>query len=226
MRLRPDAAGRVEALSKKESQAAGEFAAAGWQAYQRGDVETAHAAFLKASADPDVRPWVLYALGMSQAALGQAANAAASWERVRAMAPDFQPVYMDLADAYAAISDLTSALSTVRQAETRWPDSAEVHGAIGVILVRRGALDDGIESLRKTTELNPADDLAFLNLGRAYALRYQRNRRYVTSQQRWVAPDADRKKAIEALERCVKLAGAYATRAKEELTLLQWSQSR
>lgn len=225
VRLRPDAAGRVEALSKKESQAADGSAAAGWQAYQRGDVETAHAAFLKAAADPGVRPWVLYALGMSQAALGQPQAAIASWERVRRAVPDFQPVYMDLADAYAAMADLTSALATVRQAEARWPDSADVHSAIGVILVRRGALDDGIRSLIKTAALNPRDDLAYLNLGRAYALRYQRNRRYVTSQQRWVAPEGDRTKAIEALQRAVQLGGPYAARAKEELTLLEWSQS-
>ena len=223
VRLRPDVEGRVEALSTRELEAASALSAEGWAAYERGDLETAHAAFVKASAEPGVRPWVLYALGMSQAALGQAANAAASWERVRQAAPDFQPVYMDLADAYAALSDLTSALATVRLAEARWPASAEVHSAIGVILVRRGALDEGIRSLIKTTELDPRDDLAFLNLGRAYALRYQRHRRYVTSQRRWVAPEADRKHAIEALGRCVQLAGPYATQAKEELTLLQWS---
>lgn len=224
IRLRPDTEGRVEALSTREPNAASALSAEGWAAYQRGDVETAHAAFVKASAEPGVRPWVLYALGMSQAALGQAANAAASWERVRQAVPDFQPVYMDLADAYAALSDLTSALTTVRLAEARWPASAEVHSAIGVILVRRGALDEGIRSLIRTTELDPRDDLAFLNLGRAYALRYQRNRRYVTSQRRWVAPEADRKHAIEALARCVKLDGPYAVPAKEELTLLEWSK--
>lgn len=223
VRLRPGAENRVEALSSRESGSSSALAARGWEAYQRGDVETAHAAFLQAAAEPGVRPWVLYALGLSQAALGDTAAAVASWEQVRQAAPDFQPVYMDLADGYAALSDLTSALATVRQAEARWPASAEVHSAIGVILVRRGALDEGIRSLIKTTELDAGDDLAFLNLGRAYALRYQGSRRYVASQRRWVAREDDRKMAVQALERCVKLAGPYATQAKEELTLLQWS---
>ena len=224
VRLRPDSEGRIEALSARESHAASPLAAQGWEAYQRGDVESAHAAFLKAAAEPDVRPWVLYALGMSQAGLGRAADAIATWERVRQAAPDFQPVYLDLADAYAGISDLTSALAVVRQAETRWPDSADVHSAIGVIHVRRGALDDGIASLLKTSQLTPDEGLAYLNLGRAYALRYQRGRRYVTSQRRWIAPDADLRRAIEALNRCVQLGGPYATQAKEELTLLEWSK--
>ncbi len=224
IRLRPGAEGRVTALSSLETAATGAVAAAGWEAYQRGDVESALAAFVKAAAEPGVRPWVLYALGLSHAALGQATEAIASWERVRQAVPDFQPVYMDLADAYASLSDLTSALAVVRQAEARWPASADVHSAVGVILVRRGALDDGIAALRKTIELTPGDGLAYLNLGRAYALRYQRGRRYVTSQRRWVVPDDDRKRAVEALDRCVKLGGPYATRAKEELTFLEWSQ--
>ncbi|MEX2271249.1 MAG: VWA domain-containing protein [Vicinamibacterales bacterium] len=224
IRLRPDVEGRVNALSSLETAAKAALATAGWEAYQRGDVESALAAFVKAAAEPGVRPWVLYALGMSQAALGQATEAIRSWERVRQAVPDFQPVYMDLADAYASLSDLTSALAVVRQAEVRWPASADVHSAIGVILVRRGALDDGIAALVKTTDLNPGDGLAYLNLGRAYALRYQRGRRYVTSQRRWIAPEDDRKRAVEALDRSVKLGGPYATQAREELTYLQWSK--
>lgn len=224
IRLRPDTAERVKALSARETATTGALAAAGWDAYQRGDVETALTAFSKAAVEPGVRPWVLYALGMSQAALGQAANASASWERVRQAAPDFQPVYMDLADTYASMSDLTTALAVVREAEKRWPASADVHSAIGVIHVRRGALDEGIAALIKATKLAPDDGLAHLNLGRAYALRFQRGRRYVTSQRRWVAPEEDRRKAIEALDRSVTIGGPYATRAKEELTFLEWSK--
>jgi VWFA-related protein len=223
VRLRPDTDGRIKALSAREA-TTGALATAGWEAYQRGDVEAALVAFSKAAAEPGVRPWVLYALGMSQAGLGQAANAIASWERVRKAVPDFEPVYMDLADTYAAMADLTSALAIVREAEKRWPSSADVHSAIGVIHVRRGALDEGIAALTKVTELAPDDGLAQLNLGRAYALRFQRGRRYVTSQRRWVAPEEDRRKAIEAFRQSVKIGGPYAQRANEELTLLEWSK--
>ena len=155
---------------------------------------------------------------------GRVNEAIASWERVRAAVPDFEPVYMDLADTYAAKSDLTSALAIVREAEKRWPNSADVQSAIGVIHVRRGAMDEGIRALEKVTTITPNDDLAWLNLGRAYALRFHRGRRYVTSQRRWVAPQGDRDKAIEALQKCVEIGGPYADAAKAELSVLEWSK--
>lgn len=225
VRLRPDVEGRVKELSAREGNAAVDATVnAGWEAYQRGDVEIAAAVLSRAAAGPNARPWVHYALGMSQAALGQIDQAIASWEVVRRAAPDFEPVYMDLADTYAAKSDLSSALAIVREAEKRWPNSADVHSAIGVIHVRRGAMDEGIEALQKVTVLTPDDPLAHLNLGRAYALRFHRGRRYVTSQRRWVAPEGDRLKAIEALRACVQLGGPYARPASEELSILEWSK--
>lgn len=223
VRLRPDTEARIKTLSARDSGEAGDAATRGWDAYQRGDIEAAERELTSAAARSGA-PWVHYALGMSQAGLGRVDQAIASWERVRAAVPDFEPVYMDLADTYAAKSDLTSALAIVREAERRWPKSAEVHSAIGVIHVRRGAIDEGIEALEKTAALTPEDALAFLNLGRAYALRFHRGRRYVTSQRRWVAQDGDRDKAMEALRRCVGLGGPYATTANAELSVLEWSK--
>jgi tetratricopeptide (TPR) repeat protein len=224
VRLRPDEASRVDALSKRDPGSVNDAAKRGWEAYQRGDVETASETLAVAATGSAARPWVHYALGMSQAALGKVDEAIASWERVRAAVPDFEPVYMDLADTYAAKSDLTSALAIVREAEKRWPDSADVQSAIGVIYVRRGAIDDGIKALEKAAALTPDDGLAWLNLGRAYALRYHRNRRYVTSQRRWTAPEGDRQKAIEALKKCVALGGPYANAANAEMSVLEWSK--
>ena len=225
VRLRPDVERRVRALSERDGTAnANDLVTQGWDAYQKGDVDRAASLLGRAAQAPDTPPWVHYALGMSQAALGRVDDAIASWQRVRRAVPDFEPVYMDLADTYAAKSDLTAALAIVREAEKRWPSSADVHSAIGVIHVRRGAGDEGITELTKVTELAPGDPLGFLNLGRAYALRYHRGRRYVTSQRRWVAPEGDRTRAIEAFRQCVKLGGPYAQRASEELSVLEWSR--
>jgi VWFA-related protein len=225
VRLRPDVEGRVKALSERDDNGPrNDLVEQGWEAYQKGDVETAAAVLGRAADAAEAKPWVHYALGMSQAALGRADAAINSWERVRRAVPDFEPVYMDLADTYAAKSDLTAALAIVREAEKRWPNSADVHSAIGVIHVRRGAIDEGIRSLTRVTELTPDDALAFLNLGRAYALRYHRERHYVSSQRTWVAPGADRNKAIEALRQCVKLGGPYASQAAQELSGLEWAK--
>jgi tetratricopeptide (TPR) repeat protein len=157
--------------------------------------------------------------------MGRTSEAIASWQRVKDAAPDFEPVYMDLADTFAQMGELTRALAALREAETRFPKSADVQSAIGVIHVKRGAMDEGIEALVKAATLKPDDPLAFLNLGRAYELRFHRGRRYVTSQRRWMAPEEDRVKAREAYERCVKLGGPYAERAAEALSILAWSKT-
>lgn len=224
VRLRPDSEERIKALSASEGAGGSELATQGWDAYQRGDVESALSAFTQAAARGDVRPWVLYATGLSQAALGREAEAVVSWERVRRAAPDFEPVYMDLADTYAQSGDLTRSLAVLRDAEKRWPRDGDLQSAIGVIHVRRGALDDGIAALVKAADAKPDDPLAHLNLGRAYELRFHRGRRYVASQRRWVAPEEDRTKAAEAYERCVKLGGPYALKAAEALSMLQWGK--
>lgn len=224
VRLRPDIEGRVRALSDREGGARDDLEKRGWEAYERGDIETAAALLSKAVAEPGAELWVHYALGMAQAGLGRPDDAIRSWEVVRKGAPDFEPVYMDLADTYAAKSDLSSALAIVREAQKRWPNSAEVHSAIGVIHVRRGAIDDGIEALEKVVTLTPEDPLAHLNLARAYALRFNRGRRYVASQRKWFAPEGDRQKALAAFQRCMDLGGPYAKQAAEERALLEWSK--
>jgi VWFA-related protein len=225
VRLRPDSEARVKALSSREASPAGELVSRGWDAYQRGDVETALTAFTQATERGDVRPWVLYAMGLSHAALGHAADAASAWERVRQAAPDFEPVYMDLADTYAQMGDLTRALGSLREAEKRWPANGDVQSGIGVIHVRRGALDEGIVALTKAATAKPDDALAHLNLGRAYELRFHRSRRFVASQRRWVSTEEDRTKAAQAYERCIKLGGPYAQKAAEALSMLEWGKT-
>ena len=70
-------------------------------------MEKALADLTQAVAQPAAKAWVLYALGMSQVAMGSANDAIVSWERVRQAAPDFEPVYLDLADTYSQVGELT-----------------------------------------------------------------------------------------------------------------------
>ena len=225
VRLRPDSQSRVKALSSRETAPASALVSRGWEAYQRGDVEGALAAFTEASSHGEVPPWVHYATGLSHAALGHTVAALSAWERVRKTAPDFEPVYMDIADTYAQTGDLTRALASLRDAEKRWPKNGDIQSAIGVIHVRRGALDDGIAALTRAAEARPDDPLAYLNLGRAYELRFHRGRRYIDSQRRWVAPEEDRTKAADAYQRCIKLGGPYAQKAAEALSMLEWGKA-
>jgi tetratricopeptide (TPR) repeat protein len=224
MRLRPDAARQVEALAGGAIGPGADLAAIGWRAYERGDLEAALEPLAKASETADARPWVLYALGMTQAGLGRLDDALASWERVRAGAPEFEAVYLDLAATYVHLSDLTRALDVLRDAERRWPASADVHNGIGVIHIRRDALDDAIAAFTRAADRAPTDALAHFNLARAYDLRYARSQRYISSQRRWTTSDGDRRKAIEHYETYLEMGGPHAAEVRNALLRLGWSK--
>ncbi len=156
--------------------------------------------------------------------MGKHADAAATWERVKKAAPEFSAVYIDLADAYLQQSDSARALQVLREGSARWPSDPEFHNAIGVIHVRRGALDDGIDAFNRAAVVAPDEPLAYFNLGRAYQLRFSRDTRYVASQRRWIAPDGDRQKAIEFYQMYLKLGGPYATQAADAIRTLEWAK--
>lgn len=225
--LRPDEETRVKRLSEVtgglESGSSAEEAREAWEAYQRGDLEAALPLFLRASMREDVAPWALYALGLTQAGLGNQDGAIAAWQRVREAAPDFPAVYNDLAATYAARGQVSDALAMLRDAEKRWPNDAEIQNGIGVILVRREAYDEAIDAFTKATAAAPDEPVTHLNLGRAYELRYLRNLRFVASQRRWIGPENDRRRAVAAYERCIELGGPYARRASAALSRLEWN---
>ena len=133
---------------------------------------------------------------------------------------------MDLADAYVQVRDYTKALQVLRESESRWPSNPDVHNAVGVIHIRRGALDRAIDAFARAAAVAPGEGLAHFNLGRAYEMRFVRSRRYVSSQQRWVGSDEDRQKAAEHYARYVELGGPYASEAHEALSRLEWVRAR
>src|SRR4029079_10297497 len=155
VRVRADAGKMVTELGRPAPAAPSGPAEIGWSAYQRGDVETAAVHLADAAKDPDARPWVFYALGLSEFTLRRYKQAATAWERVLRDVPEFEPIYFSLADAYGLQRDDGAAIKILRDAARRWPADAEVHNAIGVIQVRRGALDSAIESFQRATEIAP-----------------------------------------------------------------------
>lgn len=200
------------------------LASAAWRAYERGDLEAALPLFEKASGLAGVRPWALYALGLTYVGLGRPGDAVAVWERVKAAAPDFTQVYLDLAAHYSQSSDISAALSVLRDAARRWPANEEIHNGIGVLLVRRNALDEAIAAFTAATGAAPNDPVSWLNLGRAYELRYDRGRRYDQQRLRWIGPEGEREKAARSYERCVELGGPYAELASKALARMNWSR--
>lgn len=214
----------TERILKLRDSSGSDAAARAWAAYERGDLEAALPLFEEAARRPDVRPWALYALGFTYVGVNRPRDAIAVWERVRAAAPDFLPVYLDLAAHYAQQEEISRALATLRDAARRWPDDPEPQNGIGVLMVRRSALDEAIAAFARATQLAPEEALGWLNLGRAYELRYDRGRRYDEILLKFVGPEGDRMRALESYERCVKLGGPYAERAVEAIARMNWSQ--
>jgi VWFA-related protein len=218
--VRPRATENVHRLAPSSS--TDKEATDGWNAFQRGDVDTAYARLSAAAARSDAEVWVHYTLGISSYALARYKDASDAWEHVRAGAADFEPVYFDLIDAYLQQRDFDRAIRIARGALDRWPQDAEIYQALGVVQTVRGSLDDAIKSFQSAVSLAPGDPNAYFNLGKAMELRYFKSRRYVDQLRRWVSNEKDRAAAIENYQRHVDLHGVYADAARAGLQRLQW----
>ncbi len=118
------------------------------------------------------------------------------------------------------------ALSVLREAARRWPADPDTHNAVGIVLVKRGAIDDAIESFSRAVLAAPDDDTGYFNLGRAYHLRYARRLQTSTTSAtaaRFLA-DRDRLSALEAYGKCVALGGPFEKQARDAVAALQWAK--
>lgn len=221
LRVRPDAELHANTLAGGSNSRDAD-ATAGWEAYQRGDVDTARARLSAAVARSGADSWMYYTLGMANYALRQFRDAATAWESVRNAAPDFEPVYFDLIDAYLQMKEHDQATRIARSAMERWPRDPELSNALGVVQTSRGALDDAVKSFQAAIAAAPSDATGYFNLGKALELRFFRSRRYVQQLHQWISNDRDRNAAIENYQRYVDLGGAYADAARAGLERLKW----
>jgi VWFA-related protein len=198
-------------------------AAAGWDAYQQGNVTKARDLLRPVAAQAAAPPWTRYVLGWSHFALGEAAPAAENWEKVRAAVPQFEPVYFDLADAYQRQGEFANAIAVLRDAEARWPKDADVYSALGVVQLARGAVDDAVGTFTKGAAVNPSDANVCYNLAKTYEVRYVRGERL-----RKIGPGSgagatssdDRAQAVALYQRVIALGGPLVEQAKEGLKRL------
>jgi import receptor subunit TOM70 len=199
-------------------------AAAGWDAYQRGDLETAQTKLAAAAAEPGTHAWVRYALGQADYALGHFPDAATAWEHVRSQAPEFQPVYFDLVDAYLQQSKYHDAALVLLDAVKRWPNDPDVFNALGVVDINGGALNDAINAFDAATRAAPKDGIGYFNLGRALDARYMRARSRVVGSKLLrgaiIANGHDRDDAIKNYRRAIELGGPFVEAAQAALTRL------
>ncbi len=221
VRARIDGGKMVAALGRSVSSGDSE-AERGWAAYEKGDVVTAATHLTEAAKIPGARPWVHYALGLSEFAQQHYKEAAAAWERVLHDAPEFEAIYFNLADVYGLQHDESGAIKVLREAQQRWPADPEVYDALGVMQVKRGALDAAIDSFDAATKTAPQEALGWFNLGRTLQMRWLKTQRYDRTRERWIGPDDDRKRAAVAYQKCLDIGSPYDQQARQALAALAW----
>jgi tetratricopeptide (TPR) repeat protein len=113
-------------------------------------------------------------------------------------------------------------LKVLREAQRRWPEDPEVYDAIGVIQIKRGALDAAVDSFDQATKVAATDALGWFNLGRALQMRWVKSQRYDRESQRWIGPGDDRKRAVDAYQKCLDIGGPYDAQARQALSALAW----
>jgi VWFA-related protein len=196
-------------------------ARAGWDAYQRGDVKAAREALRPVAAHREAPAWTRYVLGWSEYASGDFAAATAQWERVRDEVPQFEPVYFDLADGLLQQREFGRALSVLRDAQKRWPKDVEVHNAVGVVQVGRGAFSDAIKTFEDAVTMAPADATATYNLAKSLELRYlQMERLHQISAANLDVALRDRDRAVDFYRQTIQLGGSNVEAAREGLRRL------
>ena len=181
----------------------------GRDAYRRGDLASARQLLANAAAAPSARPWVHYALGQTAYALRDFPQAVASWERVRARVPEFEPVYFDLVDGYLQSRDTDKAIHVLRSAAERWPTDHEVFSALGVVQISRGAVDDAVKSFQQAVALAPNDPIGYFNLAKTLEIRFGKSRRYIVQTRTWVSNESDRTNAIANYQRYLDFGGPF-----------------
>jgi hypothetical protein len=202
--------------------AAIEAAERGWARYEKGDLEGAAEELGDAVTAPDAPVWARYALGQAAFGLRRYPDAVAQWEQVRQAAPGFQPVYFDLVDGYLQTDRARDAIAVLRDAERRWPDEPEIFNALGVVQVRRQSYGDAVTSFEKAVKADPANAVAYFNLGRVHEIRYAMSRRYVSTSGGWVANAGERTAAIDNYTKYLELGGPFEQSAREGLARLGW----
>ena len=198
-------------------------ARAGWEAYQRGDLESARSALTPIALKPAAPSWIEYVLGQADYALGEFRDAAGAWERVRMRQPQFQPVYLDLADDYVKLNERRKAIEVLEQGRKRWPRDGDILNAYGVIVGGGGDLDEAIKIFNEAIAVAPRETISFLNLAKVLEIRYFQKRRNLAllGWRSGANEEKQRQNAIKAYERYLAVGGPYADLAREGIERLK-----
>jgi tetratricopeptide (TPR) repeat protein len=101
-------------------------------------------------------------LGLIHARTGETAMAEAAFRQALTMRPDFVPAWVNLADLYRVLDRDDEGEQILRAGLDHTPDNPEIHHALGLLLVRRGRIDEALDRLRAAYDLRPEPRFGFV----------------------------------------------------------------
>ena len=101
------------------------------------------------------RPEAQLNLGNYYAARGDIDKAEAAYSKAIVLEDVFVPAYVNLADLYRAQQKETDAYNVLLKAKQAAADNADVHHALGLLLVRQQKTDKAVEELEAAARLAP-----------------------------------------------------------------------
>ncbi len=122
------------------------------QRHQRGQATNDYVASLQQDAD---WPAANVNLGNLRSRQGRSDEAIALYERALALDPLFAGAYVNLADTYRQSNRENDAEKVLRRGLLRVPRSAELHHALGLLLVRKGSSQPALTELAAAVKLAP-----------------------------------------------------------------------
>jgi predicted CXXCH cytochrome family protein len=126
-----------------------------WSARGRAGLADALAEYRAVQSANAERPEAHLALGLLHARLGELFEARREYETAIELAPWFVPAYVNRADLERAAGDDAAAEAWLRRALEAAPESADVHSALGLTLVRRGRREEALAELERAAALAP-----------------------------------------------------------------------
>jgi predicted CXXCH cytochrome family protein len=101
------------------------------------------------------RPEAWLNLGLTHLRLGESASARDAYEAALRLDPSFLPAAVNLADLSRAEGRDDEGERVLRDALARAPTSAELHHALGLLLIRTGRPDEALAELGEASQLAP-----------------------------------------------------------------------
>jgi len=133
-----------------------------------------YGAVLRMDAD---RPEAMTSLGLLRAAQGDTEGAEAAFREALALSPWYVTAIVNLADLYRAGGREGDGERVLREGLRRLPASADLHHALGLLLVRTGRDGEGLDRLGRAAELQPSER----RFGYVYAVALNSSRRAVAA---------------------------------------------